>query len=239
MKSQKKKILEVENFTGFANKVKLFENVTFDLEESNTLVLYGPRGSGKSALLRSFARLNEEIFDEIKYDGKVFLDQRDLFEYDIKQLRNLVFYSDTNFFEALDYLTFGELIELAIGNELLPFEEYSSLLDDFGLLKSLDVGYKTKLSNLYVLEKISILLFLSYLKDSKLVIFDCILDHLDDDHLQKLSLIIKKKILSEEKSLILATRFFKRFLPIADLFISMKNGKIEFKGEPEEFTIAR
>jgi energy-coupling factor transporter ATP-binding protein EcfA2 len=54
-----------------------------------------------------------------------------------------------------------------------------------------------------------------------------------------LSLIIKKKILSEEKSLILATRFFKRFLPIADLFISLKNGKIEFEGEPEKFTIAR
>jgi ABC-type multidrug transport system ATPase subunit len=239
MEKEKKKILEVENFTAIANKVKLFEDITFNLEESNTLVLYGPRGSGKSALLRSFSRLNEEIFDEIKYDGKVFIEQRDLFEYEIKQLRSLVFYSDTNFFEAMDYLTFGELIELAYGNEFLPFEEYSSLLDDFDLLKCLDAGYKTKLSNLYILEKISVLLFLSYIKDSKLIIFDCILDHLDDDHLQKLSLIIKKKILSEEKSLILATRFFKRFLPIADLFISLKNGKIEFEGEPEKFTIAR
>ncbi|MDK2840218.1 MAG: hypothetical protein PWP54_526 [Thermosipho sp. (in: thermotogales)] len=239
MKSQKKKVLEVENFTGFANKAKLFENITFKLEEKNILVLYGPRGSGKSALLRSFARLNEEIFDEIRYDGKVFLEDKDLFEYDIKELRNLVFYTDTNFFEALDYLTFGELMELAIGKGFLPFEEYTSLLDDFDLLKSLYNGFKTKLSELYVLEKIFVLLFLSYLKDTKLVIFDCILDHLDDDHLQKLSLILKKKLLSGDKSLIIATRFFKRFLPIADLFIFMKNGKIEFEGEPEEFTIVR
>ncbi|SHH45890.1 ATP-binding cassette domain-containing protein [Thermosipho atlanticus] len=239
MTNQKKVILKVDDFTGFVNKVKLFENITFSLEERNILVLYGPRGSGKSALLRSFARLNEEIFDEVKYDGEVFLEGENLFDYDIKQIRNFVFYSDTNFFEALDYLTFGELIELAIGKEFLPFEEYSSLLDDFGLLKALVKGYKTKLSDLYVLEKISILLFLSYLKDSKLVIFDCILDHLDDEHLKELSFILKKRILSADKALILATRFFKRFLPIADLFIFMKNGKIEFEGKPKDFTIAR
>ncbi|MBO8161502.1 MAG: ATP-binding cassette domain-containing protein [Thermosipho sp. (in: Bacteria)] len=239
MEKPKKKILEAEDFTGFASNVKLFENISFTLEEKSTLVLYGPRGSGKSALLRSFARLNEEIYDEVKYDGKVYLEEKDLFDFDIKAIRSLVFYSDTNFFEALDYLTFGELVDLAFGRDFLPFEEYSSLLDDFGLLKSLRDGYKTKLSDLYVLEKIFVLLFVSYLKDSKLLIFDCIFDHLDDDHLKKLSVILKKKILSNGKAMIIATRFFKRFLPIADLFIFLKNGKIEFRGEPKEFTIVR
>jgi energy-coupling factor transporter ATP-binding protein EcfA2 len=79
----------------------------------------------------------------------------------------------------------------------------------------------------------------AYLKKSKVIILDCILDHLDDEHLNKISKILRKNVVSNEKSLIIATRFFKRFLPLADLFISMKNGKIEFRGEPREYTIAR
>ncbi|MBB6062848.1 ABC-type multidrug transport system ATPase subunit [Thermosipho japonicus] len=239
MKNTKKVNLEAVDFSGFSNNVPLFENITFSLKEGEILVLYGPRGSSKSALLRSFSRLNEEVYDDIKYTGSAFVCQQDLFSYSIKEIRNLVLYVDTNFFEALDYLSFGEFLELATGNEMLSFDDYIPLLDDFGILKALSDKFNTKLSTFYVLEKISALLFVAYLKKSKVIILDCILDHLDDEHLNKISKILRKSVVSEEKSLIIATRFFKRFLPLADLFISMKNGKIEFRGEPREYTIAR
>ncbi|ABR30541.1 cobalamin ABC transporter ATPase [Thermosipho melanesiensis] len=239
MEKAKKKNLEVIDFSGYSNNIPLFENISFSLDVGKILVIYGPRGSSKSALLRSFSRLNEEVYDDIKYDGTVNVCGKNLFDYDVKELRNDVLYIDTNFFEALDYLKFGEFLELATNEELLSFENYISILDDFGVLKTLSKGFETKLSDFYVLEKILTLLFVGYLKNSKIVILDCILDHLDDDHLKVVSKILKKNMVSARKTLIVATRFFKRFLPIADLFISLKSGKIEFVGEPKDYTIVR
>ena len=239
MTKRKKIDLEVKDFSGFSNNVPLFENISFSLESGSVLVLYGPRGSSKSSLLRSFARLNEEIFEDIKYTGSVSICGKDLFSYSIKDLRNRVLYVDTNFFEALDYLTFGEFLYLATNQKMLSFEDYISILDDFGILKALKKGFETKLSSFYIMEKISTLLFAAYLKNSKILILDCVLDHLDDDHLNEMSKILKKNLIADDKTLIISTRFFKRFLPVANLFISLKNGKIEFVGEPKEYTIAR
>ncbi|MBT1247791.1 cobalamin ABC transporter ATPase [Thermosipho sp. 1223] len=239
MEKMEKKNLEVIDFSAYSNNIPLFENINFSLNTGEIMVLYGPRGSSKSALLRSFARLNEEVYNDIRYVGSVNICGKDLFGYDVKDLRSKVLYIDTNFFEALDYLTFGEFLELATDEELLSFDNYLSILDDFGILKSLPNGFETRLSSFYVLEKILTLLFVSYLKNSQIVILDCILDHLDDDHLQVVSKILKQNVVSNEKSLIIATRFFKRFLPLSDLLISMKNGKIEFEGKPKDYTIVR
>ncbi|QTA38291.1 ABC transporter ATP-binding protein [Thermosipho ferrireducens] len=239
-KQKEKRILEVTNLTGYANKIKLFSDISFYLGVGESLVLYGPRGSGKSALLRTFVRLNEEVYDNVRYEGNVFLDGNDLFAINIKDLRNLVFYVDTNFLEALDYLRFDELLSLGLGESVdFEIEENAETLDDFGILKALRNGEKTRLSEFYILEKIELLLYLAYLKNSFLVIFDCIFDHLDDEHLQHISRTVKKKLLSENRSLIIATRFLKRFMPLSDLFIFMKNGKIKYKGEPKDFANVR
>ncbi|MGB4263073.1 MAG: ABC transporter ATP-binding protein [Fervidobacterium sp.] len=228
--------LEVKDFTALVGESILFENLNISLNGGTIVILYGPRGSGKSAFLRSLARLNKEIYPDIRYSGEVILDGKDANSYKEKEIRQLVTYIDTNFLESLDYLSFKELIQLVFGKDFkFSVEKYASELDEFGVLKALYKFEKTPLSSFYVLEKIGLLLFISSLRNSSLLIFDCILDHLDDEHVEFVTKTLKE--ISEKRILILATRTLKRFIGLGDVLIVMKSGKILYEGDPNTYIL--
>ncbi|MGB9615451.1 MAG: ATP-binding cassette domain-containing protein [Fervidobacterium sp.] len=228
--------IRCENFSAKVGESILFENINLTLNVKSIAILYGPRGSGKSAFLRSFAKLNAEVYPEIEYYGKMYLGDKDVQQIDEKTLRGIVSYLDTNFLESLDYLNLKELIEIAFGKDFeFTVEKYARQLDDFGVLKALHKLEKTPLSELYALEKIGLLLFVSSLRKSSVLVFDCLLDHLDDEHVESATQMLEK--LSQEKIIILATRTLKRFVSLGDVLIVMKNGRLTYWGKPEEYIL--
>lgn len=228
--------LTCEKFSAKVQDSVLFENVDVSLNVGQLAVLYGPRGSGKSAFLRSFAMLNQEVYPNIEYTGNVYFDDRSIFKMDEKEVRQIVTYLDTNFLESLDYLNFKELIRLVFGSSYkFKIEDHASELDNFGVLKALYKFEKTPLSSLYVLEKIGLLLFVSSLRQSSVLILDCLLDHLDDEHVESVTRMLKG--LSEYKVIILATRTLKRFIGLGDVLIVMKSGQVKFYGDPKEYVL--
>jgi ABC-type multidrug transport system fused ATPase/permease subunit len=74
-------------------------------------------------------------------------------------------------------------------------------------------------------------------RKSIIVVFDCILDHLDDDTL----IPVLKELLNikQDRIVVLSTRQKLRFLPIADQFVMMKSGRIEYRGPAREFVLER
>uniref|UniRef100_A0A7C5Y8C2 ATP-binding cassette domain-containing protein n=1 Tax=Fervidobacterium nodosum TaxID=2424 RepID=A0A7C5Y8C2_9BACT len=225
-----------ENFTAKVGDSVLFEDINLSLKIGDIAILYGPRGSGKSAFLRSFASLNSEVYPSIQYAGKMLFDEKNINEFDEKTIREVVSYLDTNFLESLDYLNLKELITLVFGRGFdFSVEKYAEQLDNFGVLKALYKFEKTPLSSLYVLEKIGLLLFISSLRKSSVLVFDCLIDHLDDEHVEFVTKLLKN--LSEEKIIILATRTLKRFLGLGNILIIMKNGKFLYSGNPDEYVL--
>lgn len=225
-----------ENFTAKVGDSVLFEDINLSLKIGDIAILYGPRGSGKSAFLRSFASLNSEVYPSIQYIGKMLFDEKNINEFDEKTIREIVSYLDTNFLESLDYLNLKELINLVFGRGFdFSVEKYAEQLDNFGVLKALYKFEKTPLSSLYVLEKIGLLLFISSLRKSSVLVFDCLIDHLDDEHVEFVTKLLKN--LSEEKIIILATRTLKRFLGLGNILIIMKNGKFLYNGNPDEYVL--
>ncbi|MGC9771666.1 ABC-type cobalamin/Fe3+-siderophores transport system, ATPase component [Fervidobacterium changbaicum] len=228
--------LRCENFGAKVQESILFENVNLSLNVGQFAVLYGPRGSGKSAFLRSFALLNREVYPNIEYSGNVYLDDTSLFQIDEKEVRQIVTYLDTNFLESLDYLTFKDLVRLVFGSHYkFKIEDHATELDNFGVLKALYKFEKTPLSSLYVLEKIGLLLFVSTVRQSSVLVLDCLLDHLDDEHVESVTKMLRE--LSEYKVVILATRTLKRFIGLGDVLIVMKSGQVKFFGDPKEYVL--
>jgi len=228
--------IRCENYGASVNGSVLFENINLTLSVGNLAVLYGPRGSGKSAFLRSFAQLNQEVYPNINYSGNVYFDEKSIFDFDEKEIRQIVTYLDTNFLESLDYLSFEDLIRLVFGSQYkFNIEEHATELDNFGVLKALYKFEKTPLSALYVLEKIGLLLFVSSLRNSSLLVLDCLLDHLDDEHIEFVTKMLKE--LSYSKIILLATRTMKRFIGLGDSLIVMKNGHVIYNGEPKEYIL--
>lgn len=228
--------LKCENFTAKVGEIILFEDINLSFKIGDIAILYGPRGSGKSAFLRSFAGLNSEIYPSIQYTGRMFFDEKNISEFDEKTIREIVSYLDTNFLESLDYLNLRELMNLVFGRSFdFSVEKYAEQLDNFGVLKALYKFEKTPLSSLYILEKIGLLLFVASLRNSSVLVFDCLIDHLDDEHIEFVTKLLKD--LSEEKIIILATRTLKRFLGLGNILIIMKNGKILYNGNPDGYVL--
>jgi len=176
------------------------------------------------------------VYPNINYSGNVYFDEKSIFDFDEKEIRQIVTYLDTNFLESLDYLSFEDLIRLVFGSQYkFNIEEHATELDNFGVLKALYKFEKTPLSALYVLEKIGLLLFVSSLRNSSLLVLDCLLDHLDDEHIEFVTKMLKE--LSYSKIILLATRTMKRFIGLGDSLIVMKNGHVIYNGEPKEYIL--
>ena len=71
--------IQIENLSVFFGAVQSLQNVSFEVNEFEILGLIGPANSGKTSLLRTLNRLNEEN-PFFRKEGKVLLDGVDIYE---------------------------------------------------------------------------------------------------------------------------------------------------------------
>lgn len=229
--------VEFHDFSMSIDGVSVLKNIDLVVKAGELTIVYGPRGAGKSALLRSLLRLNREIYDNVNWSGELRVNGKSITMYDKKTLRRLITYIEPSFVEALDHLRFGEFINLVLSERPVSLDEFSSELDRLGILKLLRREMQTPLKEFYTMEKIMILLFAAIVRKSSIIVLDCILDHVDDETL--VPVIKELSNLREDRVVILSTRHKNRFLPLADIFVAMKDGKIEYKGAPRELILKR
>jgi ABC-type cobalamin/Fe3+-siderophores transport system ATPase subunit len=226
-------LIEFRNFSLKIDGNSLLEDISLKVEEKNVVLIYGPRSSGKSALLRSIVHLNEELFDSLDFKGDIFFHGQSIMNADRKFLRRKIAYVDTSFIESLSSLTVNQMITLVKGRNVdLYSDEMVNLLKQLGVIDLLKAGMHTYVEDLHGNTRVLFLLMLAILREPEVIALDCIVDHLDDEaalNVQNVVLSLKQKY-----TLILATRKMPNFLPISDKIIMMKNGKIEFEGTKKE-----
>ncbi|MGB9790641.1 MAG: ATP-binding cassette domain-containing protein [Thermotoga caldifontis] len=229
--------VELRNFSMTIDSVPVLRDVNLFLEAGQLTVIYGPRGAGKSVLLRSFSGLNREIYENVSWSGELLINEKPVQVYDKKLLRQMVSYVEPSFVEAMDELTFADFIKITLSESSVSLDDFASELDRLGILKFLRRELKTPVRQFYTMEKIMLLLFAAIVKKSMIVVLDCILDHLDDDTLVP---VLKELLnIKQDRIVVLSTRQKLRFLPIADQFVMMKSGTIEYRGPAREFVLER
>lgn len=226
-------LIEFRNFSLKIDGNQLLDDISLKIEEKSVVLIYGPRSSGKSALLRSVVHLNEELFDLPTFTGDILFHGKSIMKADRKLLRRKIAYVDTSFIESLSSLTVNQIITLVKGRNIdLYSDEMIGLLKSLGLIDLLKEGMHTYIGDLHGNIKVLFLLMMAILRAPEVIALDCIVDHLDDEaalNVQNIVLSLKQKY-----TLILATRKMPNFLPISDKIITMKNGKIEFEGTKKE-----
>jgi phosphate transport system ATP-binding protein len=88
MESVKTK-LKVQDFSVFYGDFQALRDVTVDIPIRQITSIIGPSGCGKSTFLRAFNRMND-LIPNTGNQGKIFMDDRDLFEIDVVELRKRV-----------------------------------------------------------------------------------------------------------------------------------------------------
>ncbi len=229
-------LFEFKNFSLWIGEKKFVDNFSLKLQRGSVTLLYGPRDSGKSALLRSMVHLNEELFESIQDSGAALFHGENIKKLNRKKLREKIAYIDTSFIESLSSLTVNQIIKLVKGNGVDLYSDHMiELLKKLGIIDLLEKGLYTRVGELHGNIRVLFLLFMALLREPEIVALDCIVDHLDDEAALKVQNIVLS--LKEKYTLILATRRLPNFLAISDWIVVLRNGKIQFNGSKKEMIL--
>jgi ATP-binding cassette subfamily B protein len=219
---------EKVSFTYPDTGIKALKNISFELQEGETLGIVGKTGSGKSTLLELIARLYDPT------EGKVIIDNQNANTYALNNLREVIGYVPQNpflFSESIeDNIRFGkkdasieEIVEAAknaaVHNNIKEFKEgYKTLLGERGV--TLSGGQ---------IQRVSIARAL--IKDPMILLFDDCLSAVDADTEEKI-LEHLNRVSKDKTTCIVSHRISS--VKDADKIIVLKEGGIIQQGTHNE-----
>lgn len=218
--------LSVRNLTFFypENDIPALKNISFDLDEGQTLGIVGRTGSGKTTLLNLLVRL---------YDAEnemIFVSNTDIKGMPIKQLRTNIGYVTQDSFLFSD--TIGNNIDFAGGNksmdEIKEAAEFSCVHENIAEFPD---GYDTVVGEKGVTlsggQKQRVSISRAYIIEPKILIMDDSLSAVDTDTEERILKNLKEKR-KGKTNIIVAHRL--SALQHADKIIVIDNGEIIEQG---------
>ena len=219
---------EKVSFTYPDTGIKALKDISFELNEGETLGIVGKTGSGKSTLLELIARLYDPT------EGKVIIDNQNANAYALNNLREVIGYVPQNpflFSESIeDNIRFGK--KDASLEEIVEAAKNAAVHDN---IKDFKDGYKTLLGERGVtlsggqIQRLSIARAL--IKDPMILLFDDCLSAVDADTEEKILTHLNR--VSQDKTTCIVSHRVSS-VKNADKIIVLKEGEIIQKGTHNE-----
>jgi iron complex transport system ATP-binding protein len=219
-------ILKTKNLSiGYVSKkstTKIASNINIELEPGKLITLIGGNGIGKSTLLRTITAIQKPIL------GQVFLNEKDVFSYNISELALQLSLVLTEKLPASN-LTVYELI--ALGRQ--PFTNWIGTLSDQDIVA---IDNAIKLTNIeHLIDKkhyeISdgqlqkVLIAKALAQNTNLIILDEPTTHLDLFHKVSVFKLLKKIAHKNNKCILFSTHDLDLAIQLSDEMIVMNNEK--------------
>lgn len=233
------KVLEVENLNKKYKDIEVIKDVSFSVNEGETLVILGPSGSGKSTMLRCINNLEKIDGGNIIINNKKMIKEYKNSKpiYNTKEILNKInLYTGMVFqdFNLFPHLTVKENITIAITKVLKKDKNKANgvantLLEKMDLKEKAD-EYPCNLSGGQK-QRVSIARCLAI--EPKIICMDEPTSSLDPELVGEVLKVIKNLVI-EKKTMVIVTHEIKFAEEIADRIIFMDNGKIIEQGKPED-----
>lgn len=234
-------VIKIENFSLEINNKKLLKNINLEIAQNEIFLIYGPRNSGKSLLLRSIVDLNNELFRNIRNSGAILFQGESIENLEGQYLRSQISYCEPTFIENINFLTLSEILNLALGLKasditkeqfiILERLNLSHIFADINTLKLYEHFDRWTIG-----DKISFIIFLNIARNPQVFIFDSILDHLDDFLLNDIKEFLYET--KKDKTLIISTRNIRLFSDIAEKIGFIVDGELLFTGKIQDFMLS-
>lgn len=133
-------MIEIQNLTKSFGSNLVWENVSFSIEDGETLAVIGRSGCGKSVLVKHF---NALIYPD---SGKVFIDGKNIFELEYSELRKMrqrfgVLFQGSALFDSIN--TFENVaFPLRYFTEMSEVEIRETVMDALDIVNLADSGDK-------------------------------------------------------------------------------------------------
>lgn len=210
-------ILQVKNVSKvFSDGNKALDDVSFEISEGDFTVIAGSNGSGKTVLMTLIARLDEPTDGNIQLEdgfdaGLVFQDAD-------SQILGMTPWEDVFFGARHSGLKKEDARRVT-----------EEALRETGLLEKKDLNARTLSGG----EKRRLAVAGVLALGRKLIIFDEPFANLDWPGVKQV-LAIMQKLKAEKKTVIVLTHEIEKVLALADRFIILDRGKIQFDGNAED-----
>lgn len=231
-------ILEVKNIKKNFDKLNVLKDISFNVEQGQTVAVIGPSGSGKSTLLRCINQLEKADGGEINVDGiNMFHTENGKAVYaDKKTLRNIrlnigLVFQNFNLFPHLSVIQ--NVIEAPVHvlkqSKAEAKENAITLLKKMGLETKAD-AYPCELSGGQK-QRVSIARALAL--KPKILFFDEPTSALDPELTGEILKVIKE-LAKENMTMVIVTHEMAFARDVADHVIFMDDGYIVEEGSPED-----
>ncbi len=207
-------MLEINNY-----KSDILEDITFTLQENDNLIILGQNGAGKSTLAKVLCNLIEN--NTVKIFGENIQNISD------KKRAEFVNYIPPKLEIFDEYVTLREFLELAC-IDYVDNNKIDSVIKKLNLEK-LENRYCKAFSSG---ENQLLLLGSSIMHDAKITIFDELTANLDISRLKEVFDIFNSDFLKQK---IVITHNLDLAYALKYKILFLKDGKIEFYGENDEF----
>lgn len=223
--------LEVKNLVCTIDKRNIVDDVSLQVKNSSFVTILGPNGCGKSTLLKCIYRIN-------KYSsGEIFLDNKDLKTYSLKQVAKQMAvvgqFNTINFdCSVYDVVLLGRTPHLNMleKEKKEDYEICNQALKDVGMYEYKDKSYLLLSGG----EKQRVVLARAIAQQPSLLLLDEPTNHLDIKYqLQILNIVksLKINVLAVLHDMQLAYKY-------SDYLYIMKKGKFIYQGKKEEVITA-
>ncbi|MFT7099216.1 MAG: putative ABC transport system ATP-binding protein [Rickettsiales bacterium] len=178
----------------------IIDNISFDLDSGEHLLILGPSGSGKTSLLCLLAGLSQPTSGNIQYDGtdiyKLNPEKRDQF-----RGNNLgIIFQNFHLIKSLNVYQNIALPAQMSGNKIDP-DQIKYYLKELGL----EDKSQQKISTLSVGQSQRLAVIRSFINKPKWILCDEPTSSLDDDNTDKLLNLLKSEAQKNSSSLIIVT----------------------------------
>ena len=226
-----KEILKVENVCKYYGKEKVLNDISFSLNEGETLCIIGPSGSGKSTLLRCINNLEKIDNGTVKIDENYLIKDGKYSDKEVIKKINMntrMVFQDFNLFphiSVLENITFAQ-------EKVLKRSKEEAKEIAIKMLKKIGLEEKKEMypCNLSGGQKQRVAIARCLAMDSKLLCMDEPTSALDPELVEEVLKVIKE-LSNENKTMIIVTHEIAFAREVADKIIFMDNGQIIESGK--------
>lgn len=233
------KVLEVSNLYKKYKNLEVLKDISFEVEEGETLVILGASGSGKSSLLRCINNLEkinsgniringEKLVKEYKNNKPIYNDKKVLEKINLST--GMVFQE----FNLFPHLSVKENITKSL-TYVLKMSKDEANKKALELLKKMGIENKADMypCNLSGGQKQRVSIARCLAINPKIICMDEPTSALDPELVGEVLKVIKK-LAEEKRTMIIVTHEIKFAEEVADRIIFMDDGKIIEEGIPKE-----
>jgi len=207
-------------FVGYAGNNSIVQDVNIKLEIGELVGLVGINGSGKSTLLRTLAGLQHAL------SGKIEISNKQLENYTVRQLSKelsvvLTGQSISKNLTAIELVALGRHPYTNLFGQLSQ-EDKDAIIESMTVTDIMDISEKP----CYALsdgQLQRVLIARALAQDTKLILLDEPLTHLDLHHKAALLKLLAKIAEEQQKTILFSTHDIEHAIPMCDTMIVLQN----------------